>query len=704
MPRPYRARRKKQNTFISSVACGVLLASFVPGTSAGGPPKPAGRGRLVTLDDFSRLREVADPRVSPDGAWVAYTVTTPNLDADKKQSDLWMSSWDGKTKLQLTRTPKESESSPRWSPDNRYLAFLSSRADSNDAAQVWILPRAGGEAEKLTKTKGDVSDLAWAPDGRRFVLVVADTDSVALGGDSDKKTRPPIVIDRFYFKEDETGYLTHKRNHLYLFDLVARKAEQLTTGDNDDLGPVWSPDGKSIAFVSKHGPDADRTNSWEVYVVEARPGASARQLTRFEGVENNPGGEGGTNGIAWSPDGRTIAFLQGGPPKLLYYAVEKLAVVPVAGGRVRVLTADLDRWVSNPEWASDGRSIYVTLEDDGAVSLARVPLTGGKSNPVLDGRRAVTAFDVGRTRRIAVLSSTAMTLPEVFAVEGTHLRALSRQNDSLLAGLWLGATEETSFRSKDGTAIHGFLVKPPNFRDGMRYPAILQVHGGPVSQFQCQLRFDWQLYAARGYVVVAANPRGSSGRGEAFARVILADWGNVDAQDVLAAIDDAVARGIADPNRLGIGGWSYGGILTNCVIAQDTRFKAATSGASMSNMLAGYGTDMYVREWEAEVGTPWTSTATYLKLSFPFLHADRIVTPTLFLCGEKDFNVPLLNSEQMYEALKSLGRETQLVIYPGQYHGLTKPSYLKDRLKRYLDWYDRYLKDSSQPVVRDVSK
>jgi dipeptidyl aminopeptidase/acylaminoacyl peptidase len=284
------------------------------------------------------------------------------------------------------------------------------------------------------------------------------------------------------------------------------------------------------------------------------------------------------------------------------------------------------------------------------------------------------------------------TLPEVFAVEGTGARALSWQNDSLLAGLRLGPTEETSFKSRDGTIIHGFLVKPPDYREEIRYPTILRIHGGPVGQFQCQLQFEWQLLAARGYVVVAANPRGSSGRDQAFARAIYADWGNKDAQDVLAAVDDAVARGIADPKRLGIGGWSYGGMLTNYVIAQDTRFKAATSGASMSNVLAGYGTDMYVREYEAELGTPWASDSAYLKLSFPFLHADRIVTPTLFLCGDKDFNVPLLNSEQMYQAMRSLGRETQLVIYPGQFHGLTKPSYLTDRLRRYVDWYDRHLK------------
>jgi dipeptidyl aminopeptidase/acylaminoacyl peptidase len=663
--------------------------------------------RQITIEDMSRFREVGEPRVSPDGAWVAYTVTTQNLAADLMQSDLWMTSWDGTTTLRLTTTDQESEDTPRWSPDGRYLAFLSSRGDDNDANQLWLLPRPGGEAERVTEVSSGVSDYAWSPDGTRMVLAVADSDSVALGDDTRKdRTPPPIVIDRLYFKEDETGYLTHRRFHLFLFDLATRKVEQLTMGDHDDVNPVWSPDGKSIAFLSKRGPDADRTNSWEVYVVEARPGGETRQVTRFEGSVNNPGGEGGENHVAWSPDGSLIAFLQGGPPKLIYYAVDKLAVVPVTGGPVRVLTAGLDRWVSNVAFAPDNKAIYVLLEDDRVQHLVRVPLDGGRPVPVIQGRLVVRTFDVSPTGRIAALVTTTATPPEVFAVDGTELRQLSRQNDNLLAELRLASVEEISFKSRDGTTINGFMVKPPDYRGDTRCPTVLRIHGGPVSQFGCAMDLWYdpclQVLAARGYVVLAVNPRGSSGRGEAFARAIYADWGNKDAQDVIAAIDYAIARGVADPKRLGVGGWSYGGILTNYVIARDRRFKAATSGAGMSNMLAGYGTDMYLREWEEELGRPWDATAKWLRLSFPYLHSDRIVTPTLFLCGEKDFNVPLLNSEQMYQALRSLGRDTKLVIYPGQYHTFTRPSYLQDRMKRYLDWYDQHLRRDAAATTPSV--
>jgi len=252
---------------------------------------------------------------------------------------------------------------------------------------------------------------------------------------------------------------------------------------------------------------------------------------------------------------------------------------------------------------------------------------------------------------------------------------------------------------KDGTRINGFIVKPPDYMPGRRYPTLLWLHGGPVSQYANSFTTAWQIFASSGYVVLGVNPRGSSGRGESFATAIYADWGNKDTEDVLAAVDYAVKQGVADPDRLGVGGWSYGGILTNFVISKDTRFKSATSGASISNVLAGYGTDMYVREYEQELGTPWKNLDVWLHNSYPFLHADRIKTPTLFQCGSADFNVPLPNSEQMYQALRSLGVETQLVIYPDQYHGLTKPSYLRERMQRYLDWHGKYLQQKPRAEI-----
>jgi dipeptidyl aminopeptidase/acylaminoacyl peptidase len=256
----------------------------------------------------------------------------------------------------------------------------------------------------------------------------------------------------------------------------------------------------------------------------------------------------------------------------------------------------------------------------------------------------------------------------------------------------LGTTEEFTSISRDGTEVHGLLVKPPGFQAGRRYPTLLRIHGGPNGQDENAFNFERELFAANRYVVIAVNYRGSAGRGSAYQKAIFADWGNKEVVDLLGAMDHVQKIGIADPDRLGIGGWSYGGILTNYTIATDGRFKAATSGAGSSNQISMYGTDQYITQYDNEIGPPWKNEALWIKLSYPFFHADRIHTPTLFLGGERDFNVPLLGSEQMYQALRSLGVDTQLVIYPGQFHGITTPSYRKDRLERYLAWYEKYLK------------
>ncbi|MGH7632051.1 MAG: S9 family peptidase [Gemmatimonadales bacterium] len=654
--------------------------------------------RPFSLDDLARIREVSDPAISPDGQWVAYVVKSADVKQDRRQSDVWMVRWDDARTVRLTHTLDASERAPRWSPDGRWLAFLASRGDTNEAAQLWLLDRLGGEAERVTTLEGGVDDYGWSPDGRRLALVVRDAepaDSVATGADSTKKRPKPIVVDRFWFKEDDTGYLGQRRKHLWLLDLATRTAEQITTGLYDDVLPAWSPDGHTIVFASKRGADPDRTDDWNLYLVEPVAGAEPKRLTTYEGNDGDPAW---ASRPAWSQDGRRVAYLRAGPRRLIYYAAQKLGTVAADGSGEELLTPGLGNWVTQPQWSSGGSAIYFLLEDDRTYHLARVPAAGGHVERIVTGPRVLSALSIGRDDRIAVLASTAATPPEVFAVEqGGALRQLTRHNADWLAEVELATTEEISFRSRDGTPIHGFVVKPPGYVAGHRYPTVLRIHGGPVAQFQHEFDEQIQTLAAQGYVVLAVNPRGSSGRGEAFAIAIYADWGNKDAQDVLAAVDWAVSQGIADSTRLAVGGWSYGGILTNYVIAQDRRFKAATSGAGISNVLAGYGTDQYVREYEAELGRPWESTKTWLRLSFPFLKADRIVTPTLFLCGEKDFNVPLLNSEQMYQALRSLGRETMLVIYPGESHQIDRPSFVRDRLERYVAWYDRFLRPGPRP-------
>jgi dipeptidyl aminopeptidase/acylaminoacyl peptidase len=642
--------------------------------------------RSMTAADINGVQDVADPQISPDGDWVAYTVRTSNLDKDKRATHIWMTSWDGRRSVQLTNS-QDSENAPRWSPDGQYLSFLSARGGEDEPEQLWLMNRSGGEAQVVTSFKGDVLDYEWSPDGKHIALIVMDEDPARPTEANKDKTPPPIVIDRYYFKEDETGYLGALRRHLYLLDVASRKADVLTQGVFDESLPAWSPDGSLIAFVSKRGPNPDRSNDNGLYVIAPRVGSEPRLVTVFHG---DAGDSGWMTTPSWRPDGRALVLTANRDPKLIYYAQQDLMIAPL-DGPARVITEDIDRNLISPRWSGDGKSIYAFVEDDRNQHLVRVNAANGKMERLLEGRRETTEFDVGPKNRIAILDSMVDRPAEVFALEGGKPRQLTHHNDAWLAALTLAPVEEVSVKSRDGTQISGFLVTPPDYVAGKRYPTILQIHGGPVSQYANAFMPMWQIFASQGYVVVAANPRGSSGRGEDFARAIWAEWGVKDTEDVLAVVDYAVSRGIADPERLGVGGWSYGGILTDYVISKDTRFKAATSGASIGNTLAGYGTDMYVREYEAELGTPWKNLEVYLRNSYPLLHADRIKTPTLFLCGDQDFNVPLLNSEQMYQALRSTGVDTQLIIYPDQYHGLRKPSYLRDRMERYLGWFGKYL-------------
>lgn len=659
---------------------GIVLLSL--NANAAEPPR-----RLFTPDDMNSMHEVSDPQLSPDGEWVAYSVRTSDLVKDERRTHVWMTNWAGTRTVQLTNS-MDSETTPRWSPDGRYLSFLSARGGEDEPDQLWLMDRSGGEGQQITAFKGDVLDYAWSPDAKRIALVVMDEDPSREAEKDKNKTAPPIVIDRYYFKEDETGYLGALRRHLYVLDVATRKAELLTPGNFDEAWPQWSPDGALIAFVSKRGSDPDRSNDNGLYVMAPRPGSEPRLVTTFHG---DAGDSGWMTAPSWRPDSKALVLTVARDPKLIYYAQQDLMIVNVDGTGARIITNDIDRNIVAPLWGSDGKWIYGFIEDDRNQQLVRIEASSGKLERILGGRRETTAFDLGSKGRIVVLDSTVDRPEEIFAIEGRKARQLTHHNDDWLATVRLAAVEEITAQSKDGTAIHGFLVKPPDFAPGKRYPTILQIHGGPVSQYANAFMPLWQILASQGYVVLAANPRGSSGRGEQFSLGIWGEWGGKDTDDVLAVVDYAVAQGIADPQRLGLGGWSYGGILTNFVIAKDSRFKAATSGASTGNALAGYGTDMYVREYEAELGVPWKNLDAYLRNAYPLLHADKIRTPTLFLCGDRDFNVPLLNSEQMYQALRSTGVDTQLVIYPGQFHGLRKPSYLRDRARRYVEWFGKYL-------------
>ena len=638
--------------------------------------------RGLQVEDFDRLAAVDGVVCSRDGNEIAYSVEQSDSDSDERKTAVWMVDFEGKHDRRLT-DPAESAANPKFSPDVRYLSFVAARG-SEAKPQIHLLDLLGGEPRALTGVGGEIGDYAWSPDTRMLAISMSEPEGSA-------KTPAPIVVERLHFKEDRVGYLTAKdHTQLYLVDVSSGELKPLTKDKGaDDTLPAWSPDGKTIAFFSTRDADPDRTGRLELYLVDVASRGTPRKLAEFF-APNKPA-------IAWTPDGTRILYTSGLEPRLNAYIQDRLNVVTVADGKTRPLTDRLDRAVAYPALSKDGDAVHLILEDDGSEVPVSVQLDTGHLQREVGGKLSASSL-CAAGGHVAVVASTDSSVPEVYAIENGGLRKLTAHNDAVLAQLSLGPVEDISFPSRDGTTVHGLMVKPADYQPGRLYPTILWIHGGPngqdshglpVDTYPLQLERQW--FAAHGYVVLAVNYRGSSGRGAAFASAIAADWGHKEVADLLAAVDYAVREKIADPHRLGVGGWSYGGILTDYLIASDTRFKAAIAGAGSGNQISTYGSDQYVMQYNAELGPPWVSTDLWLKVSYPFFHADRIKTPTLFLGGDKDFNVPVAGGEQMYEALRTLGVPTELIVYPGQYHLLSRPSYIKDRIQRYLDWFDRYL-------------
>jgi dipeptidyl aminopeptidase/acylaminoacyl peptidase len=644
---------------------------------------PAVAQRTLQPSDVYRYQDIRSPQISPDGKWVAYVLSSVDTAKDRRTSDVWMVSWDGKESVQLTNSP-ESESNPKWSPDGRYLSFVSSRKSGmekeEEGAQVWLLDRRGGDARKLTNLKADLEDYDWSPDGKRLLLTLRDKD---LSDTAKTKVRAPYVINRYQFKRDYQGYLDNRASHLYLFDIAAKSLDTLTRGVHAENDAAFSPDGSQIAFASNRTEDPDKNDNTDIYVMEAKPGAQARKVTSWEGSDTAP---------VWSPDGKWIAYLQSSSKEAFtMYGQPILAVVSKEGGAPMLLSQAADRPVRSPRWAKDGKTLMALMDDDRQVKLVSFT-TDGVQKTILTGNKAFSVLENNLPTNSWVASLSEPQLPtELYAIENGATRRLTHVQDSFLLNLKLASVQGFQSRSKDGAVVSGLLYMPPNAPQGKKLPLLLYIHGGPVSQDDYGFDMSRQVYAAAGFAVAAVNYRGSSGRGLEFTKAIYGDWGNKEVQDVIGAADYLIEKGIADEKKLAIAGWSYGGITTNYTIATDPRFKAAVSGAGSSLQLTMYGTDQYISQYEAELGAPWKNTQKWIDLSYPFFHADRIKTPTLFMASQNDFNVPVAGAEQMYQALRSLGVPTELVIYPGQNHGIAVPSYVKDRYERHIKWLNKYL-------------
>ena len=645
---------------------------------------------VFTTEDIYSIKDITLSDVSEDGNGIVFITSQAENKYDGFKNTLYFLDTHKGKKVKLLESYGSKGmnfSSIKFSSNSKSIFFLSSgmKTSGKESNQIWSLSLSNRVKRKVTNFDGDISDYDVSDDGKTIAFIgQRSSDKKA-----DTKTPSPIVIDRYQFKRDYEGFLGPNRDHLFIFDTQSRKVEQITSGQKDHLYPSISPNGENIAYMTKEG-DFDRHNNWEIFIKNIKGEESHRKLLSNNGEDisisypSRP---------EWSPDGEKIAYLHGGDHSMLWYALQEVSIIDVETGDIDFITQGFDRNTSLPQWSGDGQNIFFILEDNMKSQLMKYSFLDNTTKKITPDNMYLSGYAQSyhvTDDEIIFQSSTSEIPSEIYHLKEDQINPITSVNEQFIKNKLIGSTELISFQSFDGLTINGMMIKPPNFDSKKKYPLMIRIHGGPVSQYGRYFDFDWQLFASNNYVVIVTNPRGSSGKGFEFQKSIFAEWGIEDSKDISAALDFALDLGYIDENKLGIGGWSYGGMLTNYVIAKDNRFHAATSGAGISNILSGFGHDHYIREYIIELGTPWDNLDAWLNVSHPFLSADEIVTPTLFLVGEKDWNVPLIGSEQMYQALKHLEIPTQLIIYPNEHHGLSKPSYIKDRLDRYLDWHGKY--------------
>ena len=556
-----------------------------------------------------------------------------------------MTSIDGKTTLALSSQYADA-SHPRWSPDGRKLAFLGLRGDPTklkDAKpQVWLLDRRGGEAQAFTHIKQGVAGFAWSPDSQQMALLVKDPErEKKKDGDEDRPL--PVVIDRLQFKEDGVGYLDRRRVHIYLFNGTG-EPRQLTSGDYDDESPAWRPDSKAIAFVSKRQGDPDsnvNSDIWLVSTLAENAQAPLTQLTQNLGPDHSP---------AWSSDGQYLTYVTVTDIDKIWYATEHLALLSLQDSKVTVLSADYDRSVFKPQFSADGKSIVFLAFDGGDQPLMRYELRSSKLSQLSASQVSIEEAKSDKQGNMLVLQSSHYSPLNIHLYRNGKIQQLTQLNSELLKNTSLGKVQRLSVKGFAGDVVESFVYTPPDYDASKPYPTLFYFHGGPVAQHSSAFNKIAQLYAANGYIAVLPNPHGSNGYGQAFSDILFAKWGISDFTDIDMIADQLVASGVSDEHKIGVGGWSYGGILTNYAITKSNRFAAAISGASEVNYRANYGHDIYQHTWEAELGLPWENAAAWEAIS-PFNDIGKITTPTLVIGGQADWNVPIINSEQLYQGL-----------------------------------------------------
>jgi dipeptidyl aminopeptidase/acylaminoacyl peptidase len=683
----------------------ILACLFFGGVTSGSFASPLAPSRAFRPDDHYRIRTAVEARISPDGSRVAFVERSIDRDRNRTRSQIWLLSLADQTTQRLSHDEAD-DSSPRWSPDGTALAFLSTKISPDwqpHTGSADFQPQVGGGAQSMLVVVRvdtgqrdivatyDISNdplaylgvgdqLSWSPDGRAIAYLSADPGPEPPPGD-------PIVLTRYSYKSWATMQ-DNRRWHIHVVTLSNKKVKQLTDGPYHEHSIAWSPSGKEIAFISNRGPDPDRVHNFDLFAVSVDAG-KVRRITDTQGCEYTP---------AWSSDGKMIAYRAGTRAVTTKESSAEdphLWVIPAAGGPARELATDLDRRVMAIAWAPDEAIVYFTVEDHGDTVLYRVRADGENLEPAVAETGRVHDFSAAESRALAFTFTAVDSPAEVFVKRGGQPpRQMSQLNAELLEERDVSVSEAFEFDSFDGTRVQGFLTPPLGREPGRAYPLILQIHGGPHGQQGPHFTHRAQVYAGLGWATVMINYRGSSGYGQKFADGTVGDQNGDEFKDLMAGLDYILGKTpYLDPARLAVEGGSYGGQLTNWAVTQTTRFKAAISRAGISNLITLAYTIWAQDYIQVEFGGhPWEKDiAAFMWKRSPLAHVAKVETPVLFIHGEEDQDVSIVEAEQMYNALQQRKVETMFVRYPREGHGLREPAHAVDGLERSIAWYERFL-------------
>jgi dipeptidyl aminopeptidase/acylaminoacyl peptidase len=646
-------------------------------------------------EDVYALTSVGDPRISPDEQSVAYVVTRVDEEANAYRSAIWVTPLDGSAEPRQLTSGARSDHSPRWSPDGRWLAFVSNRDGEDEKkahGELYVLPADGGEPRRLTEGKEGVDSIAWSPDSSRLAFTRRVRD--AAYDEEDDRKRAPRRFDRVFFKLNGVGWVGDRRNHVFVVGLEGEDERQLTNGDSENSEPRWSGDGKRIVFTSMRG---DR---WDVVFVEAlyeldvdADGAEPRRLSQTDES---------ANAASFSADGSRIAYVHT-PEDGTYPHHSQIAVIRADGSDRRILTTSLDRQCApfplgrEPVW--DGDRIAFGVEDGGNVHVYTVAADGsGEPELLVGGEQTTGLYDLAGGA-VVYTASTHKRPHELFAGDGKRITAVS---DDFVAGRELSDVERFTAVSADGTEVDAWLVRPPDFDESRRYPVLITIHGGPFSQYGTGFFDEVQVFAGAGYCVLFSNPRGGSGYSEEWGRAIRGSgngtgpgWGSVDYEDVMGVVDTALEKfPFLDAEQLGVLGGSYGGYLTSWIIGHTKRFKAALSERAVNQLVSAFGSSDLFWVFERQFGGPmWENVDAWLRMS-PTTYAGEMDTPVLIVHSENDLRCNIEQGEHLFTLLRLHGKEVEMLRFPAESHELSRSGSPIHRVQRFdaiLEWFGRYL-------------